>query len=61
VNDSTENIGARRLHTIMEALLEDISFRGRALNKKTILLDARYVHQKLSGIAKDQDASRYIL
>jgi len=61
VNSSTENIGARRLHTIMEALLEDISFRGRSLGRKTVRLDARYVRQKLAGIVKDQDASRYIL
>ena len=61
VNDSAENIGARRLHTIMEALLEDVSFRGRSLGRKSVRIDARYVHQKLSGIVKDEDASRYIL
>ena len=61
VNDSTENIGARRLHTIMEALLEDISFRGSTLGRKVVRVDAPYVHQKLGGILKDRDASRYIL
>lgn len=61
VNDSTENIGARRLHTIMEALLEDISFRGSTLGRKVVRVDAPYVHQKLGGILKDRDAGRYIL
>jgi ATP-dependent HslUV protease ATP-binding subunit HslU len=61
VNENTENIGARRLHTIMEKLLEEISFEGPDLKKKTIRLDAAYVRKQLSEIVKDQDLSRYIL
>jgi ATP-dependent HslUV protease ATP-binding subunit HslU len=61
VNESTENIGARRLHTIMEKLLEEISFEGPDLKKKTVKIDAEYVRSKLAEIAKDQDLSRYIL
>jgi ATP-dependent HslUV protease ATP-binding subunit HslU len=61
VNQSTENIGARRLHTIMEKLLEDISFDGPDLKKKNIRIDAVYVRKQLSEIVKDQDLSRYIL
>jgi len=61
VNESTENIGARRLHTIMEKLLEDISFDGPDLKKKNIKIDAAYVRKQLSEIVKDQDLSRYIL
>ncbi len=61
VNRDTENIGARRLHTIMEKVLEEISFAGPDLKKKTIRIDADYVRQQLSPIVKDQDLSRYIL
>jgi ATP-dependent HslUV protease ATP-binding subunit HslU len=61
VNESAENIGARRLHTIMEKLLEDISFAGPDLKKKTVKIDAAYVKKQLSEIVKDQDLSRYIL
>jgi ATP-dependent HslUV protease ATP-binding subunit HslU len=61
VNQSSENIGARRLHTIMEKLLEDISFDGPDLKKKNIRIDAVYVRKQLSEIVKDQDLSRYIL
>jgi ATP-dependent HslUV protease ATP-binding subunit HslU len=61
VNQSAENIGARRLHTIMEKLLEDISFDGPDLKKKNIRIDAVYVQKQLSEIVKDQDLSRYIL
>ena len=61
VNESTENIGARRLHTIMEKLLDDISFEGPDLKKKTIQIDAAYVQKMLAEIVKDQDLSRYIL
>ncbi|PYS11075.1 MAG: HslU--HslV peptidase ATPase subunit [Acidobacteria bacterium] len=61
VNESTENIGARRLHTIMEKLLDDISFEGPDLKKKTIRIDAAYVQKMLAEIVKDQDLSRYIL
>ncbi len=61
VNENTENIGARRLHTIMEALLEDISFDAPNLKKKHITIDAKYVKNQLAGIVEDQDLSRYIL
>ena len=61
VNESAENIGARRLHTIMEKLLEEISFEGPDLRKKNVKVDAAYVRKQLAGIVKDQDLSRYIL
>ncbi len=61
VNQSTENIGARRLHTIMEKLLEEISFEGPDLKKKTVKIDAAGVRKQLADIVKDQDLSRYIL
>jgi ATP-dependent HslUV protease ATP-binding subunit HslU len=61
VNESAENIGARRLHTILEKLLEDLSFDGPDLKKKTVKVDAAYVRKQLADIVKDQDLSRYIL
>jgi ATP-dependent HslUV protease ATP-binding subunit HslU len=61
VNETSENIGARRLHTIMEKLLEEISFEAPDMKKKTIKIDAAYVHKQLAEIVKDQDLSRYIL
>ena len=61
VNESAENIGARRLHTILEKLLEEISFEGPDLKKKTVKIDAAYVRKQLAEIVKDQDLSRYIL
>ena len=61
VNDRTENIGARRLHTIMEKLLDDISFDAPDLDKKGIAIDAHYVNEKLSDFVEDEDLSRYIL
>jgi ATP-dependent HslUV protease ATP-binding subunit HslU len=61
VNLSSENIGARRLHTIMEKLLEEVSFEGPDLKKKTVKVDAIYVRKQLADIVKDQDLSRYIL
>ncbi len=61
VNETTENIGARRLHTIMEKVLEQISFEGPDLKKKTIKIDAAYVRQQLADVVKDQDLTRYIL
>ena len=61
VNENTENIGARRLHTIMERLLDEISFEGPDLKKKSIRIDAAYVQKMLADIVKDQDLSRYIL
>ncbi len=61
VNESNENIGARRLHTVMEKVLEEISFEGPDLKKKNVKIDATYVRQQLSEIVKDQDLTRYIL
>ena len=61
VNESSENIGARRLHTIMEKLLEEISFEGPDLKKKNVKVDGAYVRRQLAEIVKDQDLSRYIL
>ena len=61
VNESTENIGARRLHTILEKLLDEISFEAPDLKKKNIRIDAAYVQKMLAEIVKDQDLSRYIL
>ncbi|MHB8734852.1 MAG: ATP-dependent protease ATPase subunit HslU [Terriglobales bacterium] len=61
VNEATENIGARRLHTIMEKVLEQISFEGAESKEKSITIDAAYVKAQLEHIVKDQDLSRYIL
>jgi ATP-dependent HslUV protease ATP-binding subunit HslU len=61
VNQTTENIGARRLHTIMEKVVEAISFEGPDLKKKKVKIDAAYVREQLAGIIKDQDLTRYIL
>ncbi|MEP6960870.1 MAG: ATP-dependent protease ATPase subunit HslU [Acidobacteriota bacterium] len=61
VNETTENIGARRLHTILEKLLEEVSFEGPDLKKKNVKVDAAYVRKQLADIVKDQDLSRYIL
>jgi len=61
VNESTENIGARRLHTMLERLLETISYDAPDLIEKTIVIDAPYVNQSLAELVKDEDLSRYIL
>jgi ATP-dependent HslUV protease ATP-binding subunit HslU len=61
VNEGTENIGARRLHTIMERVLDDISFSAPERKGEHITVDAEYVSKALSDIVKDQDLSRYIL
>ena len=61
VNEKTENIGARRLHTILEKLLEEISFNAPDLTDKTISIDAEYVDNHLMKLAEDEDLSRYIL
>jgi ATP-dependent HslUV protease ATP-binding subunit HslU len=61
VNEQTENIGARRLHTIMEKVLDEISFAGPDLEPKRQVIDAAYVSNTLQSIVKDQDLSRYIL
>jgi ATP-dependent HslUV protease ATP-binding subunit HslU len=61
VNDQTENIGARRLHTVMNALLEDYMFSLPASREKRIEITGTYVREKLKGIVEDKDLSRYIL
>ena len=61
VNERTENIGARRLHTVMEKLLDEISFEGPDLEQKTITIDDAYVTKMLADIVKNEDLSRYIL
>jgi ATP-dependent HslUV protease ATP-binding subunit HslU len=61
VNERTENIGARRLFTIMERLLEQISFEGSEWPDKTVNITAEYVRERLKDVVKDQDLSRYIL
>jgi ATP-dependent HslUV protease ATP-binding subunit HslU len=61
VNEKTENIGARRLYTIMETLLDDISFDAPDMKEKEITIDEKYVEEKLDEIVEDEDLSRYIL
>ncbi len=61
VNEQTENIGARRLYTVLEKLLEDISFNAPSLKKKQVTIDKKYVKKKLQTIVKSEDLSRYIL
>jgi ATP-dependent HslUV protease ATP-binding subunit HslU len=61
VNDATENIGARRLHTVVERLLEDLLFDGPDLDRKTISIDDAYVDRMLADIVENEDLSRYIL
>ncbi|WP_461829579.1 ATP-dependent protease ATPase subunit HslU [Aquifex sp.] len=61
INTKTENIGARRLHTVMEKLLEDISFNAPEMKGQTIIIDAKFVKAKLESLVKDEELSRYIL
>jgi ATP-dependent HslUV protease ATP-binding subunit HslU len=61
VNQRTENIGARRLYTVMEKLLEEISFTAPDMRGKELVIDAGYVHARLADVLKDEDLSRYIL
>jgi ATP-dependent HslUV protease ATP-binding subunit HslU len=61
VNETTENIGARRLHTILEKLLEDISYQAPDLSDKKVVIDSAYVDSHLTEFAEDEDLSRYIL
>jgi len=61
VNERTENIGARRLYTVMETLLDEISFGAPEMKKKDVMIDAEYVKEKLEDIIEDEDLSRYIL
>ncbi len=61
VNERTENIGARRLHTVLERLLEDVSYNASELDRVTITINAAYVEHNLAGLAANEDLSRYIL
>ena len=61
VNDSTENIGARRLHTILEKLLDEVSFNAPDMSNQKIIIDSAYVSDRISDIVRDRDLSRYIL
>ncbi len=61
VNETTENIGARRLYTVMEKLLEEISFDAHQNSGKTVIIDANYVDQRLQALSVDEDLSRYVL
>jgi len=61
VNQNTDNIGARRLHTIMEKLLEDLSFEAPDITLDKVDITAQYVDQKLAAISKDKDLSQFIL
>jgi ATP-dependent HslUV protease ATP-binding subunit HslU len=61
VNDKTENIGARRLHTILERLLDELSFEASEMNGVSVTIDAAYVGRVLEGVVKDEDLSRYVL
>jgi len=61
VNQTTQNIGARRLYTMMERLLEDVSFDAPEMEKETVRIDADYVQQRLAAVAKDEDLSKFIL
>ncbi|MDB5107812.1 MAG: ATP-dependent protease ATP-binding subunit ClpX, partial [Candidatus Binatus sp.] len=61
VNARSENIGARRLHTVLERLLEDLSFNAPEMKNESLTIDSAYVHGRLDAIVKDEDLSRYIL
>jgi ATP-dependent HslUV protease ATP-binding subunit HslU len=61
VNSTSENIGARRLHTVMERVLEDISFRASELAGQTVTITAEYVRERLADVLRSEDLSRYIL
>jgi ATP-dependent HslUV protease ATP-binding subunit HslU len=61
VNERTENIGARRLHTVMERLLESVSYEASEQGGRQVMVDAKYVDEHLGNLAKDEDLSRYIL
>ena len=61
VNESVENIGARRLQTVMEKLLEELSFEAEDRKGETVTVNAAYVRERLSELASDSDLSKYIL
>ncbi len=61
VNERTENIGARRLHTVMERMLDEVSFKASDMSGETVTVDAKYVDERLTDLVQDEDLSRYIL
>jgi ATP-dependent HslUV protease ATP-binding subunit HslU len=61
VNQSTQNIGARRLYTIMERLLEELSFEAPEMKMGKVQINAAYVRERLEAVAKDEDLSKFIL
>jgi ATP-dependent HslUV protease ATP-binding subunit HslU len=61
INEKTENIGARRLYTVMEKLLEEVSFQASKYAGKTIQIDKNYVNEKLEDLSTSEDLSRYVL
>jgi len=61
MNERIENIGARRLHTIMEKALEEVSFQGPDLSGQTVTVDSAFVRDRLGALMEDEDLSRYIL
>jgi len=61
VNERTENIGARRLYTVMERLLEEVSFNAGHLAAESIFIDAAYVNERLAELSQNEDLSRYVL
>jgi ATP-dependent HslUV protease ATP-binding subunit HslU len=61
VNERTENIGARRLSTVMERLLDEVSFNAANLSGQTIMVNAAYVDERLGELSRNEDLSRYIL
>jgi ATP-dependent HslUV protease ATP-binding subunit HslU len=61
VNERTENIGARRLHTVMEKLLDEISFEAPDMSERSVLVDEAYVERMLADIVRNEDLSRYVL
>ena len=61
VNRSNQNIGARRLHTVLEKVVEEVSFDGPDLDDKRVVIDGKFVRDKLGAIAQREDLSKYIL
>jgi ATP-dependent HslUV protease ATP-binding subunit HslU len=61
VNESTENIGARRLHTVLERLMEDISYEASEMSNAEVVIDAKYVDDHLESLVENEDLSRFIL
>ena len=61
MNERTEDIGARRLHTVLERLLDEVSFTAPEMHGRTVSIDGTYVRERLDPILQDQDLSRYIL